>query len=118
MFLSQLHRDTFISGVGRVMYAIFEHNFKQRENDEQRTYLSLPAIVSPLKCSVLPLSSNAEFIPFIKLLCKTSIFTFTIFSIIILIRLVQVIKYYMDFFQLLNSQKSTCPTKWMTVPVP
>ncbi|XP_050515936.1 glycine--tRNA ligase [Diabrotica virgifera virgifera] len=53
-------------GVGRVMYAIFEHNFKQRENDEQRTYLSLPAIVAPLKCSVLPLSSNQEFIPFIK----------------------------------------------------
>ncbi|XP_050307037.1 glycine--tRNA ligase isoform X2 [Anthonomus grandis grandis] len=53
-------------GVGRVMYAIFEHNFKQRENDEQRTYLSLPAIVAPLKCSVLPLSANAEFIPFIK----------------------------------------------------
>ncbi|KAL1491711.1 hypothetical protein ABEB36_012268 [Hypothenemus hampei] len=53
-------------GVGRIMYAIFEHNFKQRENDEQRTYLSLPAIVAPLKCSVLPLSGNAEFVPFIK----------------------------------------------------
>lgn len=53
-------------GVGRVMYAIFEHNFKQRESDEQRTYLSLPAIVAPLKCSVLPLSSNVEFAPFIK----------------------------------------------------
>ncbi|XP_072396702.1 glycine--tRNA ligase [Diabrotica undecimpunctata] len=53
-------------GVGRVMYAIFEHNFKQRENDEQRTYLSLPAVVAPLKCSVLPLSSNQEFILFIK----------------------------------------------------
>ncbi|KAJ8917523.1 hypothetical protein NQ315_005572 [Exocentrus adspersus] len=38
-------------GVGRVMYAIFEHNFKQRENDEQRTYLSLPAVVAPLKCT-------------------------------------------------------------------
>ncbi|KAJ8985813.1 hypothetical protein NQ317_012053 [Molorchus minor] len=43
-----------------------EHNFKQRENDEQRTYVSLPAIVAPLKCSVLPLSSNPEFVPFIK----------------------------------------------------
>ncbi|CAG9858491.1 unnamed protein product [Phyllotreta striolata] len=53
-------------GVGRVMYSIFEHNFKQRENDEQRTYISLPAIVAPLKCSVLPLSSNQEFVPFIK----------------------------------------------------
>ncbi|GJQ70276.1 Aats-gly [Trypoxylus dichotomus] len=53
-------------GVGRVMYAIFEHNFKTRENDEQRTYLSLPALVAPIKCSVLPLSSNPEFQPFIK----------------------------------------------------
>lgn len=57
-------------GIGRVMYAIFEHNFKIRDNDEQRTYLSLPAVVAPLKCSVLPLSSNVEFAPFIKKLCK------------------------------------------------
>ncbi|XP_018325020.1 glycine--tRNA ligase [Agrilus planipennis] len=53
-------------GVGRIMYAIFEHNFKVRENDEQRTYLSLPAVIAPLKCSVLPLSANAEFHPFVK----------------------------------------------------
>ncbi|XP_066260516.1 glycine--tRNA ligase [Euwallacea similis] len=53
-------------GIGRVMYTIFEHNFKQRESDEQRTYLSLPAVVAPLKCSVLPLSGNPEFVPFIK----------------------------------------------------
>lgn len=52
------------------MYAIFEHNFKMRENDEQRTYLTLPAIVAPIKCSVLPLSSNVEFQPFVKKLCK------------------------------------------------
>ena len=24
-------------GIGRVMYSIFEHNFKTREDDEQRT---------------------------------------------------------------------------------
>ncbi|KAL3281508.1 hypothetical protein HHI36_004715 [Cryptolaemus montrouzieri] len=53
-------------GIGRIMYSIFEHNFKMRENDEQRTYLSLPALVAPLKCSVLPLSRNDEFQPFIK----------------------------------------------------
>lgn len=58
------------AGVGRVMYAIFEHNFKVRDNDEQRTYLSLPATVAPLKCSVLPLSGNQEFNPFVKSLCK------------------------------------------------
>ncbi|KAK9888649.1 hypothetical protein WA026_000877 [Henosepilachna vigintioctopunctata] len=55
-------------GVGRIMYAIFEHNFKMRENDEQRTYMSLPAIVAPIKCSILPLSRNIEFQSFIKIL--------------------------------------------------
>ncbi|XP_063988643.1 glycine--tRNA ligase [Diachasmimorpha longicaudata] len=53
-------------GVGRVMYAVFEHNFKKREGDEMRTYLSLPPVVAPLKCSVLPLSGNPEFVPFVK----------------------------------------------------
>ncbi|KAK1119609.1 hypothetical protein K0M31_013032 [Melipona bicolor] len=53
-------------GIGRIMYAIFEHNFKAREGDEKRTYFSLPPIVAPLKCSVLPLSGNSEFIPFVK----------------------------------------------------
>ncbi|XP_012265684.2 glycine--tRNA ligase isoform X2 [Athalia rosae] len=58
-------------GVGRVMYAIFEHNFRTREGDEQRTYLSLPPVVAPLKCSVLPLSGNAEFVPFVKKLAQS-----------------------------------------------
>ncbi|XP_046419532.1 glycine--tRNA ligase [Neodiprion pinetum] len=57
-------------GVGRVMYSLFEHNFRMREGDEQRTYLSLPPAVSPLKCSVLPLSGNTEFTPFIKKLSQ------------------------------------------------
>ncbi|XP_017791329.1 PREDICTED: glycine--tRNA ligase [Habropoda laboriosa] len=53
-------------GIGRIMYAIFEHNFRAREGDEKRTYFSLPPIVAPLKCSVLPLSGNDEFVPFAK----------------------------------------------------
>lgn len=57
-------------GIGRIMYAVFEHNFKMRDGDEQRTYLSIPAVVAPLKCSVLPLSGNAEFQPFVKKICK------------------------------------------------
>ncbi|XP_071875134.1 glycine--tRNA ligase [Bombus fervidus] len=57
-------------GIGRIMYAIFEHNFKVREGDEKRTYFSLPPIVAPLKCSVLPLSSNNEFVPFVKQLSR------------------------------------------------
>ena len=53
-------------GIGRIMYTIWEHNFQMRKGDEMRSYFSLPPLIAPLKCSVLPLSSNAEFVPFIK----------------------------------------------------
>jgi len=53
-------------GIGRIMYAVLEHNFKVREDDEQRTWLSLPPAIAPVKCSVLPLSRNAEFDPIVK----------------------------------------------------
>merc|ERR1712179_619679 len=53
-------------GVGRVMYAIFEHNLKVREGDEQRTFFSLPPVISPLKCSLLPLSNNTDFTPLVQ----------------------------------------------------
>jgi len=52
-------------GIGRVMYAILEHNFKVREGDEARTYFSLPPVIAPLKCSVLPLSNNSDFAPLV-----------------------------------------------------
>jgi len=53
-------------GVGRIMYSIWEHNFRTREGDEQRTYIALPPILAPVKCSILPLSSNPDFDPFIR----------------------------------------------------
>ncbi|XP_062841429.1 glycine--tRNA ligase [Trichomycterus rosablanca] len=53
-------------GIGRIMYSIFEHTFHVREGDEQRTYFSFPAVVAPYKCSVLPLSQNPEFMPFVR----------------------------------------------------
>uniref|UniRef100_A0A0X3NEU4 Glycine--tRNA ligase n=1 Tax=Schistocephalus solidus TaxID=70667 RepID=A0A0X3NEU4_SCHSO len=53
-------------GIGRIMYAILEHNFKIRENDQQRTFLSLPPVIAPYKCSVLPLSSHPDFAPFVR----------------------------------------------------
>ncbi|KAM6900785.1 LOW QUALITY PROTEIN: glycine--tRNA ligase [Xenentodon cancila] len=53
-------------GIGRIMYTIFEHTFHVREGDEQRTFFSFPATVAPYKCSVLPLSQNQEFMPFVK----------------------------------------------------
>jgi len=58
-------------GIGRVMYAIFEHNFKVREADEQRTYFSLPPIIAPIKCYVLPLSNNPDFSPLVSRLSQS-----------------------------------------------
>ncbi|XP_030830434.1 glycine--tRNA ligase-like [Strongylocentrotus purpuratus] len=57
-------------GVGRILYSILEHNFKVRENDEQRTYFTLPPIIAPYKCCVLPLSSNKDFEPLVKTLAQ------------------------------------------------
>lgn len=57
-------------GVGRIMYSLLEHSFRVRPDDEQRTYFSLPAWMAPIKCSVLPLSKNPDFIPLVKHLSK------------------------------------------------
>ena len=48
----------------------FHFSFCQREGDEQRTYLALPPIIAPYKCSVLPLSKNEEFVPIIEKISK------------------------------------------------
>lgn len=47
-------------GLGRIMYCIYEHCFKMRENDVQRTYFDFPAAIAPVKCSILPLLNDAE----------------------------------------------------------
>ena len=52
-------------GFGRLLYSTLEHNFKIRAADEQRTFFSLPAIIAPYKCSLLPLSNKPEFQSFI-----------------------------------------------------
>ena len=52
-------------GIGRILYTILEHSYRVREEDEQRKWLALPSLVAPISCSVLPLSGNEEFIPFI-----------------------------------------------------
>lgn len=53
-------------GIGRIMYSLLEHRFNIRDGDEQRSYFALPASIAPIKCSVLPLSANAEFAPFVQ----------------------------------------------------
>ncbi|XP_019943291.1 glycine--tRNA ligase [Paralichthys olivaceus] len=57
-------------GIGRIMYSIFEHSFNIRQGDEQRTYFTFPAPVAPYKCSILPLSQNQEFMPFVSQLSE------------------------------------------------
>uniref|UniRef100_A0A915DJI2 glycine--tRNA ligase n=1 Tax=Ditylenchus dipsaci TaxID=166011 RepID=A0A915DJI2_9BILA len=40
-------------GVGRIMYTVLEHAFRQRNGDEQRLYLDLPSSIAPVKCAIL-----------------------------------------------------------------
>lgn len=53
-------------GIDRIMYSLLEHNFRIRDDNQLRTYFSFPAVVAPIKCSVLPLSNNEEFYPFVN----------------------------------------------------
>ncbi|PIC39374.1 hypothetical protein B9Z55_011083 [Caenorhabditis nigoni] len=50
-------------GIGRIMYALLEHSFRQREGDEQRTFLAFKPLVAPIKCSILPISANDTLVP-------------------------------------------------------
>ena len=72
-----LHVEEFVPsvvepsfGIGRIMYAVFEHTYRKRDNDEQRTYFALPPVLAPYKCSILPLSGNQEFKPLVAKLSK------------------------------------------------
>eukprot|EP00331_Platyophrya_macrostoma_P032449 CAMPEP_0176458138 /NCGR_PEP_ID=MMETSP0127-20121128/32406_1 /TAXON_ID=938130 /ORGANISM="Platyophrya macrostoma, Strain WH" /LENGTH=634 /DNA_ID=CAMNT_0017848633 /DNA_START=45 /DNA_END=1949 /DNA_ORIENTATION=+ len=51
-------------GLGRILYCIFEHRFRMR--NERRTYLSLPAKLAAYKASILPVISHADFAPIIQ----------------------------------------------------
>lgn len=54
-------------GIGRILYAVLEHSFRQRENDEQRTYFELKPLVAPYKCVILPISQTKELDPIVNL---------------------------------------------------
>lgn len=47
-------------GIGRIVYCVFEHCFKQREEDAQRTYFTFPPLIAPVKCSILPLMDKPD----------------------------------------------------------
>ncbi|KAF9167842.1 Glycine--tRNA ligase 1, mitochondrial [Actinomortierella ambigua] len=50
-------------GIGRILYALMEHVYYVRPEDEQRGVLGFPPVVAPTKCLLVPLSSNEAFVP-------------------------------------------------------
>jgi glycyl-tRNA synthetase len=50
-------------GIGRIIYAAWEHNFMMR--NKERTYISLPPKVAPYKCSILTLMQDEKLEPFV-----------------------------------------------------
>lgn len=58
-------------GIGRILYALLEHSFYIREAEEggedasamKRGVMAFRPLVAPIKCAVLPLSSQASFLP-------------------------------------------------------
>lgn len=66
--LVKMHTVSFVPsviepsfGIGRLIYSLLEHNFKFRDNDVERRYFTIPAVISPYKCSILPISNKPEF---------------------------------------------------------
>ena len=58
-------------GIGRILYSLLEHSFWRREQDIQRAVLSLPPVVAPVKCLIVPLSSHESFRPLIQQICES-----------------------------------------------
>ncbi|KAF9261131.1 glycyl-tRNA synthetase [Marasmius fiardii PR-910] len=53
-------------GLGRILYTLLEHSFWSREQDIERGVLSLPALVSPTKVLIVPISARKEFEPLVN----------------------------------------------------
>ena len=58
-------------GIGRIIYAVFEHSFWARPEDSARTVMSFKPTVAPSKVLLVPLSNNKEFEPIIAKISKT-----------------------------------------------
>ena len=57
-------------GIGRILYCIFEHCFHVRPEDEKRTYFTFPAHIAPVKCSILPLTTDGKLLKVARDLSK------------------------------------------------
>eukprot|EP01096_Ripella_sp_DP13-Kostka_P007655 TRINITY_DN2808_c0_g1_i3.p1 TRINITY_DN2808_c0_g1~~TRINITY_DN2808_c0_g1_i3.p1 ORF type:complete len:744 (+),score=377.86 TRINITY_DN2808_c0_g1_i3:49-2232(+) len=48
-------------GIGRIIYAALEHAYLKRADDDKKKYFAFTPLLAPVKCSVLPLLSTAQF---------------------------------------------------------
>ena len=53
-------------GIGRILYAVLEHSFSQRNNDEQRCVMSFKPAVAPIKVGIYRLLNHAPFDPVVE----------------------------------------------------
>jgi glycyl-tRNA synthetase len=53
-------------GIGRVLYAVMEHAFTQRDGDEQRCVMRFRPNVAPIKVGIFPLLRKPEFDPVVE----------------------------------------------------
>ena len=52
-------------GIGRILYAVLEHAFSQREGDEQRCVMGFKPCVAPIKVGIYRLINHAPFDPIV-----------------------------------------------------
>eukprot|EP00753_Platysulcus_tardus_P008692 PLAT16174.1.p2 GENE.PLAT16174.1~~PLAT16174.1.p2 ORF type:complete len:286 (-),score=166.23 PLAT16174.1:65-802(-) len=50
-------------GIGRILYALLEHTFDTRVEDDRRSFFRFPPRMAPVKVSLLPLSNTDVFRP-------------------------------------------------------
>lgn len=53
-------------GIGRILYAVLEHSFSQREGDEQRCVMAFPPRVAPIKVGIFRLTNSPLFDPLVS----------------------------------------------------
>lgn len=58
-------------GIGRVLYAILEHSFFQRDGDEQRIVMKFPPAIAPIKVGIFRIVNNSQFDPLINQIQNT-----------------------------------------------
>lgn len=59
-------------GIGRIIYAVLEHSFTQRDGDEQRCVMQFKPCVAPVKVGIFRLINNPQFDPIVERL-RTSL---------------------------------------------